>query len=369
MFDASPEHSPMSGIDEYLVHNFPHPVRVMWTPDLQAYERIWFTCQDRVGELLVCCGLGFYPNLGTADAFAIVNLRGRHTTVRAHRKLGDERTNMTVGPVSFEVVRPFREWRLTLADNEHGIAFDINWRDTKRPVFQIIGAGMILNGRPFGGVAGYDGFGTQSGWVEAHGERFTLTDAHYLGTRDHHWGTRDGVGGPGMYHGFQHPHSGEWVEFAELGIWGDHVLYNLGDPRPGAGSLIRRVHRMRFEPDTNLLVAGEVDLHFRNGDVRTMTFQRLGHQIAFLRCGLYGGPNGGTPDGNLWHGMDVGDNVVGGETYDVTDPEVRRHICGLDQHHARFELDGEVTHGIVEPYDTLCYDVSRAGVMGFSLLD
>ena len=40
MFDASPEHSPMSGIDEFLVHNYPHPVRVMWTTDAQAYERI-----------------------------------------------------------------------------------------------------------------------------------------------------------------------------------------------------------------------------------------------------------------------------------------------------------------------------------------
>ena len=57
----------------------------MWTPDAQAYERVWFTCQDKVGELLVVVGLAFYPNLGTAEAFAIVNVRGRHTTVRAHR--------------------------------------------------------------------------------------------------------------------------------------------------------------------------------------------------------------------------------------------------------------------------------------------
>ena len=53
----------------------------------------------------------------------------------------------------------------------------------------------------------------------------------------------------------------------------------------------------------------------------------------------------------------------------MTDPEVRRRICGLDQHHARFELDGEVAYGMVEPYDTLCYKVSRAELMGFSLLD
>ena len=84
----------MSGLDEFMIHNHPHPVRVMWTSDLQAYERMWFTCQDRTGDLLVVTGMGIYPNLGTAEAFAIVNVRGRHTTVRAHRKLGLNRMDM-----------------------------------------------------------------------------------------------------------------------------------------------------------------------------------------------------------------------------------------------------------------------------------
>ena len=76
----------------------------------------------------------------------------------------------------------------------------------------------------------------------------------YLGTRDHHWGTRDGVGGPGRYMGMQHPHSGEWVEFEDFGVWGDHLLYNLGDrTHKKSGTLARRLHRMRFEDDTHLL--------------------------------------------------------------------------------------------------------------------
>jgi hypothetical protein len=341
----------------------------MWTPDSQAYERVWFTAQDRTGDVLVVCGLGFYPNLGTAEAFAIVNVRGQHTTVRAHRRLGDDRTVMAVGPFNFEIVEPFAEWRLTLGENDQGIGFDITWRDTKRPVFRLLGAGVIVDGRAFSGVAGYDGFGRQRGWVTTPEGRFELSEDHYLGTLDHHWGTRDGVGGPGMYRGMQHPHSGEWVEFDEYGIWGDHVLYNLGDRRRGSGTLLGRTHRMRFEEETHLLVSGEVDLHFDSGATKTMTFERLGNQIAFLRCGMYGGPNGGTPDGDLWHGMYVGDNVVSGETYDANDPDVRRRLCGLDQHQARFELDGEVTYGIIEPYDTLCYEVAKAGVMGFSLLE
>ena len=195
----------------------------MWTSDVQAYERMWFTCQDKVGDVLVVVGMGVYPNLGTAEAFAIVNVRGRHTTVRAHRKLGLSRTDMAVGPISFELVEAFREWRIRLDENEYGISFDLSWFDTKRPVYRLIGGGMIVGTKPFAGVAGYDGFGRQSGWVTAFGERFEVATGTHLGTRDHHWGTRDGVGGPALWSGHQHPHSGEWVEFEEYGIWGDHV--------------------------------------------------------------------------------------------------------------------------------------------------
>jgi hypothetical protein len=368
-FDAGIEHYPMSGLDEYLIHNHPHPVRVMWTSDPQAYERMWFTCQDRTGDLLVVAGMGIYPNLGTAEAFAIVNLRGRHSTVRAHRKLGLDRMDMTVGPIGFEVVAPFREWRLHLGENDVGIAFDLAWMDTKRPVYRNLGAGMFMGTTPFAGVAGYDGFGRQSGWVTVGDERIEVTTDTFLGTRDHHWGTRDGVGGRALWSGRQHPYSGEWVEFEEYGIWGDHVLYNLGDPRRGSATLRDRRRRLRFEPDTHLVHSGEVDFVFEDGSVRTASFERLGNQIAFLRCGMYGGPNGGTPDGDVWQGMDVGDGVITGETYDVDDPAVRARICGLDQHHARFESEGEVTYGIVEPYDTLCFEMASRGVGGFSLLE
>ena len=88
-FPASDEHAPLAGIDEFLIHNAPYPVRVMWTPDAQAYERVWFTCQDKVGDLLVVIGLAFYPNLGTAEAFAIVNVRGRLARARTTAPLFD----------------------------------------------------------------------------------------------------------------------------------------------------------------------------------------------------------------------------------------------------------------------------------------
>lgn len=367
-FDSSSEHSPLSGLDEYLVHNYPHPVRVMWTTDAQAYERIWFSAVDDAGELLVVCGLAFYPNLGTAEAYAIVNHRGLHTTVRAHKRLGDNRMEMRVGPISFAVLDPYRQWRLTLDDNDFGIAFDIRWFDTKRAVFRNIGAGLIAGGKPFGGVAGYDAFGEQEGWVRVGNETVQLTRDHFNGGRDHHWGTRDGVGGPGRWSGWQHPLSGAFVQYPEWSLFSDHIMVNLGDPHRGSQTAQKRTHRLRFEHDTKLVLGGEVDVVMASGQTKTLTFERLGNQIAFLRCGMYGGPNGGTPDGNIWHGMSVGDGVVTGETYDANDPQVRARICGLDQHHMRFDCEGEVAYGLFEAYDTLCFTTATKGKPGLSVL-
>ena len=368
-FEASAEHAPMSGLDEYLIHNNPLPVRVMWTSDPRSYERVWFTSQDRTGELLVVCGVAFYPYLDTAEAFAIVNHRGTHTTVRAHRRLGFNRMDMRVGPLAFEAVRPFREWRLTLDDNDHAISFDIRWFDTKRSRYRNIGAQTIAAGRLFEGVAGYEGFGAQQGWVQIGGERHHLEPAMHCGTRDHHWGTRDGVGGPANWSGHQHAISGLFVEFSDWALWCDTTLANLGDERPRTVGVRSQQYRLRFEPDTQLLVGGEADIVLDSGDEKHVTFERFGQQIAFLRCGMYGGPNGGTPDGDIWQGMYVGDGVVGGETYDVNDPAVRSRICGVDQMQIRVECGGEVAVGLIEVYDTLVYDRSVAGRGGLSVIE
>ena len=368
MFDTSPEHSPLSGLDEYLVHNYPQPLRVMWTSDTRAYERLWFTAQDRTGDLLVMIGLGFYPNLGTAEAYGIVNVRGQHTTVRSFRSIGDDRTKMQIGPLDFEIVEPFREWRLTLADNDHGIAYDLRWFDTKRAMFHRVAPGMIHEGRVSHETSGYETFGEISGTVTANGETFTLTRDAYNGSRDHHWGIRGGVGGPGPLGPGAHAMSGQWVEFGDWSVWLNRVLYNLGDERPGAGQILRRDHRLAFEDDTRLLRSGEIDLLLEDGSTKTMTFERLGNQIAFLRCGMYGGPNGGTPDGDIWQGQYQGEHVVSGETYDVNDPAVRARIKGLDDHHVRYECDGEVAYGLIEPYDTICYEWAAKGIGGYSLL-
>ena len=359
--EVAAEHGPMQALAELPVHEWSEREMLMEaTTDPRAYERYWWTCQDRTGELLVVIGFALYPNLRTVEAFAIANLRGQHTTVRAHRRLTRNRLDMSVGPLDFELVRAFREWRLTLDRNDYGLSYELRWHDTKRSVAQS------------GGLGGYETFGRQEGWVEVGGERFEITRDAYLGSRDHHWGVRDGVGGRGHSlnpRGLSTHPAGVWVEFEDWSVWGNRVLYNLGDARRGAGRIVRQEPRLRFDPETHLFTGGVVTNTLESGETRELHFRRLGHQIAFLRCGMYGGSQGGTPDGDIWHGMFVGENVVSGETFDARQPDVQKKLAGGANYHCEVSCDGEITYGLFETHDPLTWELCREGRFGYGLLD
>jgi hypothetical protein len=358
--DIAPEFAPLSALDELPLHQWSErEMRFESTTDPRAYERYWFTAQDQKGDLFVVTGFGLYPNLGTVEAYAIVNLRGQHTTVRAHRRIGGNRLDMRVGPIDFKPVTGFGEWRLTLDDNDYGIAYDLRWFDTKRAVLQ-----------PIRGIGGYESFGRPEGTVVVRGEAFNITRDAYNGSRDHHWGVREGVGGRGHMinpEGTSVATGGVWVEFSDWSVWLNRVLYNIGDPRPGAGQIVRQERKLAFD-DTNIFAEGVITNTLANGEVRELQMKRLGFQTAYLRCGMYGGREGGTPDGDVWHGMYVGDNVVTGETYDTTQPDVRRHIMGAADHHCVVTSGVETTYGMFESHDPMTFELAKAGRMGYGLL-
>ncbi|HJN91421.1 MAG TPA: hypothetical protein QGF05_01690 [Dehalococcoidia bacterium] len=354
------EHAPLWALSELPVHEWTLQTNLMEvTSDPRAYERYWFTSQDQSGELLLVTGFALYPNLGTAEAFAIVNLRGQHTTVRAHRRLTADRLDLRVGPIGFELVAPFKEWHLTLDDNPYGIAYDLRWLDTKRAVAQSAT------------IQGYETFGRIAGTVRVGREEFPLRVADFRGSRDHHWGVRDGVGGPGHLIRSERPTStataGQWVEFEDWSIWLHRVLYNIGDPRPGTGRIIKMERELSFDSETQLFTGGIIRNTLEGGEVKELRYRRFGHQIAFLRCGMYGGREGGTPEGDIWHGMYVGDDVVSGETYDVADPKVQRLLAGGANHHCEVTAGGEGTVGLFETHDPITFEMCRDREPGYLL--
>lgn len=361
------EQAPLSALDDFMIHQTPDPIRVVMSTDPRFFERYWFVLHDDAGELMMALGGSFYPNLDTAEAYAIVNHRGQHRSVRAFRRLGADRMDMRVGPLAPSIVRGMREWRLVLEPNEWEIAFDLRWLDTKRQIFHAAYGTLGRSGRQREVNAGFEGFGTAEGWIEVAGRRFEVTHATFHGTRDRHWGIGRGVGGPALQMGRPHKAGwigGNWIDFTDFAIWGNTVLYRLGDPRPGMGKVTNVSRRLAFEPETRIFTHGEIDYSLSDGTTRRVTFERLGFQTAYMRCGMYGG----TPDKNRHQGVYVGDNVVEGDHYDVTRPEVRQLLSALNEHHCRITCEGRTTTGILQPLEPDAWEACRDGRPGWSFL-
>ena len=365
------EQFPLSPVDDYFIHQTPDPIRVAYTTDPRFFERHWNVFHDQKGELLVVTGGSFYPNLDAAEAYAIVTYKGIQRSVRSFRSLGADRQNMHVGPVKPEIVSGMRHWRHILDENEYGISFELDWHDTHRQVYRSAYS-SIANGTPPGGqrhvTAGFEGFGEVCGKVTVAGEIVELSRAEGRGTRDRHWGIGRGVGGPRYQLDGQPPKAGwiggNWIQFKEFAIWGAISMYRYGDERKGHGKVIKVNRRCRFEPDTKIFVEAEVDYTLDSGEIKTVHFERLGHQTAYMKCGLYGG----TPEGTLYQGARFNEPYTEGDIYDLSKPDSRQLLSGLNEHHCRISCEGEVTTGIFQPLEPDAYDACQRGDKGWAFL-
>jgi hypothetical protein len=364
--DHLAEQFPLSPIDDFMIHQTPDPIRIVWTSDLQAYERFWMVGHDDDGHAMVAIGASFYPNLDAAEAYAIVNIDGRHGFVRGFRRLGVDRMNMAVGPIVPTVVEGLRHWKYRVEDNPWDVRLELDFYDTTRQVLRepIVSSSRSLPGRQSQVTAGFEGFGTVEGWASVGDRRVSLRGGR--GSRDRHWGTGRGVGGPALQFGRPVPggQSGNaFVAFAGFGIWGDRVFYPFGDDRPGAGRIVSVQRKVRFEADTRIFTEAVVDYELSDGSTKQVHFERIGFQTAYLRCGLYGG----SPDGR-YQGVYPGEDLVEGDVADTTVAAVRSGLAGLDEHQCRVTCDGETVVGVFQPIDPAAYDSCAQGRPGWSFL-
>jgi hypothetical protein len=290
--------------------------------------------------------------------------------VRSFRPLGADRSDLQVGPIAPVIVRGLREWRYVLEPNEWGIDYELTFRDTTRQVFReplSDSARGTPPGRRSDVTAGFEGFGSVSGWVRVHGRRIEFGTGS-VGTRDRHWGTGRGVGGPAMSLGGR-LHVGvsgnAFVPFADWSLWGDRIYRPFGHEVPGATRVGKPTRRLRFEPETELFVEGVVDYTLDTGEPRQLHYERVGRQTAFLRCGMYGG----TPDRDIHQGAYDGPELTEGETFDLADPRTRIRIRGLDEHLCRVTCGDQTAIGIYQTIDPVAYEACAAGRPGWAFLD
>lgn len=367
--DHFAEQFPLSPLDDHLIHQTPDPIRVAATTDPRFFERHWNVFHDDAGDVLVVTGGSFYPNLDTAEAFAIVTHRGIQRSVRAFRRIGANRGNIHIGPIQPTILAGMREWQHELAENDAGIRYDLHWRDTYRQMYRAA-YGSLDHGKPAGGqrhvTSGFESFGSVAGWIDIDGKRIALTQGR--GTRDRHWGIGRGVGGPRYQPDGKPPKAGwiggVWIAFSSFAIWGPIVLYPYGDARERHGKVRKVQRRLRFEEGTRVFAEGEIDFTLDSGEVKHVRFERIAQQSAYMTCALYGG----SPDKTIWQGDYVGDDVVQTDIHDLNDPAVRTALRGLDEHHCLIHCDGETTTGILQPLEPDAYEACVRGDDGWALL-
>src|SRR3569833_1225208 len=180
-------------LDEYPIHQAPLPVTWPATSDRNFYDRCYLTAHDRTGDVFVVTGMGWYPNLGTKDAFVLVRRGDTQTAVHLGDAIDDDRLKQRVGGYRVEVVEPLRRLRVVLEETE-GIALDLTWEGSfdvvqEQPHVLRSGSRVPLDAQRFAQV------GTWSGVIAVDGEETAVTPDRWVGARGRSRGIRP-VGEP-----------------------------------------------------------------------------------------------------------------------------------------------------------------------------
>ena len=180
--------------DDFPLHQTPEPVAFAGT-DRNFYDRYFFNGYSADGAVFFAAAMGFYPQLGIADAAFSLIIDGIQHNIRASRHLVDgERLDLSVGPIHLEIVQPLRQLRVRVDGNASGITadliFDARHEPIEEPRF------IRRNGtRMFMDYTRMTQNGGWSGRIAAKGTAISLDPATTMGTRDRSWGIRP-VGAP-----------------------------------------------------------------------------------------------------------------------------------------------------------------------------
>ncbi|WP_182348169.1 hypothetical protein [Tomitella gaofuii] len=187
--------SDLSPSDDYPIHQVPEVLRHVGTSDRNFYDRYYFNCAPTLGSgaepMLLIIGMGQYPNLGVADAFAVLRRGDDHLVARASKALGADRMDTSVGPFRIEVIEGLRALRVVLAPSEDtpDLSFDLTFTAA---------VPARLEARHFDRALGRVTFDTQRfvqagswrGHLIVEGGSIAVTDEMWIGNRDRSWGVR-----------------------------------------------------------------------------------------------------------------------------------------------------------------------------------
>lgn len=349
----------LTPLDDYLAHQIPDTFDHVGTSDRNFYDRYYFNLHPCSDELFLVTSMGQYPNLGVTDAFAAVSYRGTQYVVRASRELGGDRLNTKVGPLAVEVLEGLRRLRCVCEPNEWGLEFDLTWEGVIPAVEEPRFYQRAWFGRVIMEGCRLTQTGRWSGTLKVAGETFSVTPDHWWGARDHSWGIRPvGEPEPPGIQAKAPPRGFFWnwvtMQFPEFTI-----LYFASEDADGARTSEEAIrvypygagreieglghprHQIEFKSGTRELKRATISFSNPSGQELAVTVQPL--RMLYVAAGT---GYGSDPD---WrHGMYQGPLKVEGLQWDLTDPQVRTRISGLNDCLCQYELDGQVGYGLFE---------------------
>jgi hypothetical protein len=338
----------LSGLDEYPIHQAALPVAYAAASDRNFYDRSYFNAHDRTGDVFVILGHGYYPNLGTKDAFVLVRRGDEQTAVHLGDPIDDDRLHQRVGAYRVEVLEPLHRLRVVLEATE-GVEVDLTWEGSfpalqEVPHVMRAGSRVTLDAQRFAQV------GTWSGHVSVDGERMEVSPERWLGSRDRSWGIRPVGEAPPAGAPLTPEFEGMWWLYVPL-RFDDFMICLIVQEEPDGYRSLNDCHRVwrdgrveqlgwprvdvRYAPGTRVPTGATIACTTNDGSPFVVEVESR------LAVPLHvGGGYGGDPD---WtHGMWRGAGFTERVTYDLRADDVAgRVMFGVIDHVCRAVVTAE----------------------------
>ena len=128
-----------SAADESFTHQLPTTFDQVHDPDPTWSDRCYFFAASPDGTMLLASGYGNNPNTATGLGYVKVSLAdGRHWDLLSGRPVtGDDRGDLSAGPMRWTCVEPLKRWRLDVEPNKSGIEWELYYEPTA-PMWELL---------------------------------------------------------------------------------------------------------------------------------------------------------------------------------------------------------------------------------------
>ena len=346
--------------DEFTCHQAVQSFDSPAVTDRAWTEKLWMNIHDTKGEIVLATGFGVYPNRNVMDGFACVNIKNTDQyNMRMSRELRPKIDEIAVGPLSYNVIEPFKKIHVKLEENKYGISFELDFLGKFQPGEENPQFGKN-KGHVYMHTCRYAQLGKATGWIKADGKKYDVDEKNFCAQRDHSWGIRMGVGASET--GVQAPDIAlftamminwlviqfdEWalncylIERADgsIKLLTGEIVRKLGDTNDTI-KIIKVDHNFVYFENSQRMKSGTMKFYLSDGTTKEIEMKEI--ITMYLRGGAYVGYKG------FRHGTWMGPYWEDGEKWDIKNPDVANDVHGLDDTVCEVKCGKETGYGIIE---------------------